>query len=1052
MNLPEISVRRHVLAYMLSGVLVLFGVISFDRIGVDRNPEAYFPMITVVTRLPGANPEIIDSSITNTIEKIVNGVAGIDHVESISAPDRSIVRVKFEMDKDIDVAFNEVQVKINQILPQLPEEADPPVVAKVEIGGTPVMWLTLSGDRTLQQLNVYAENEVKKRLETIAGVGEVRIGGERERTIRVELELERMAAFGVTVQDIQAAFRREHVRLPGGFLVGGTGEDLLKADLEFHDLESLAGMIVAHREGAPIRLGDVARIEDGVADFRVLARFNGEPTVGIGVVKVTGANTVEIVNEVKRRLETEIVPQLPAGVEIGIAHDEGELIGQIVAALEEHLVLGTLLTALVVLGFLRNLRATAIVSAAIPVSLLGAVAAIYFLGYTFNTMTVLGLLLLFGVVVVDAFVVLESIFRHGVRTGADRLSATIEGAREVTMAVVAATLTLVSIFAPVIFMEGIVARMFEAFAVVVSVGVLASLLVSLTLTPMLCSRHLRLHSGEGAIARRLGGALDALERHYRRMVALTLRARWSVVLATVLAVASSLWLFGQIGKGFFPEMDEGYFSVTVKVPLGSSIEHAVDRLARVEDVLKRQPGIEAYFSTIGQGQAGQVSEASIVVHLRHWSEREASQQEIIERVDAEFANLAGVEAFPTPASMLGGMRGEPLHFVLVGPELDEVARQAYALRERLLQEGDLGKLDLDLQLALPQLELAVDRDQLAGAGLAGGDVAMALGVLAGGWDVADYNDVPGDGERYPIRLKAAEGELARAEDLSRIWLRTASGEMLRLDSVANLRRVVGPAVIARYDLQYAANFYTAPAIPEGVAGPRVLEIARAMMPTGYEVQLAGRAEEFQKTASYMMLTFVTALMLVYMVLASQFNSFVQPLIVMVAQPLAIVGGVFALWATGHTINVFSMIGLVLLVGLVAKNSILLIDLTNQLREQGRSIDAALTEACPIRMRPVLMTSMTIILAMLPAAIGVGAGSDTNGPLAVAVIGGMVSSTLLTLVVVPRHSCRQVPAGRRRVRRCRTLVGLKPDLQARPTGCRPGPRPTSAAGCARPVSS
>ena len=849
MNLPEISVRRHVLAYMLSGVLVLFGVISFDRIGVDRNPEADFPMITVVTRLPGANPEIIDSSITNTIEKIVNGVAGIDHVESISAPDRSIVRVKFEMDKDIDVAFNEVQVKINQILPQLPEEADPPVVAKVEIGGTPVMWLTLSGDRTLQQLNVYAENEVKKRLETIAGVGEVRIGGERERTIRVELELERMAAFGVTVQDIQAAFRREHVRLPGGFLVGGTGEDLLKADLEFHDLESLAGMIVAHREGAPIRLGDVARIEDGVADFRVLARFNGEPTVGIGVVKVTGANTVEIVNEVKRRLETEIVPQLPAGVEIGIAHDEGELIGQIVAALEEHLVLGTLLTALVVLGFLRNLRATAIVSAAIPVSLLGAVAAIYFLGYTFNTMTLLGLLLLIGVVVDDAIVVLESIFRHGERTGADRLSATIEGAREVTMAVVAATLTLVSIFAPVIFMEGIVARMFEAFAVVVSVGVLASLLVSLTLTPMLCSRHLRLHSGEGAIARRLGGALDALERHYRRMVALTLRARWSVVLATVLAVASSLWLFGQIGKGFFPEMDEGYFSVTVKVPLGSSIEHAVDRLARVEDVLKRQPGIEAYFSTIGQGQAGQVSEASIVVHLRHWSEREASQQEIIERVDAEFANLAGVEAFPTPASMLGGMRGEPLHFVLVGPELDEVARQAYALRERLLQEGDLGKLDLDLQLALPQLELAVDRDQLAGAGLAGGDVAMALGVLAGGWDVADYNDVPGDGERYPIRLKAAEGELARAEDLSRIWLRTASGEMLRLDSVASLRRAVGPAVIARYDLQYAANFYTAPAIPEGVAGPRVLEIARAMMPTGYEVQLAGRAEEFQKEQS-----------------------------------------------------------------------------------------------------------------------------------------------------------------------------------------------------------
>lgn len=1000
MNLPEISVRRHVLAYMLSGVLVLFGLISFDRIGVDRTPDVDFPMISVVTLLPGANPDIIDSSITNVIEKAVNGVSGIDHVESLSTPDRSVVRVKFSLDKDTDVAFNEVQAKVNQVLPQLPEEADPPVVAKVEVGAAPVMWLTLSGDRTLQQLNVYAENQVKKRLETIQGVGEVRIGGVRERTIRVELELDRMAAFGITVQDVQNAFRREHVRLPGGFLVGGTGEDLLKADLEFHDLASMAQMVVAHRDGAPIRLGDVARIDDGLADFRVLARFNGEPTVGIGIVKVKGANTVGIVQEVKRRLAEDIVPQLPPGLEIGIAHDEGELIGQIVAALEEHLVLGTLLTALVVLAFLRNLRATAIISAAIPVSLLGAVAAIYFLGYTFNTMTLLGLLLLIGVVVDDAIVVLESVFRHGEDPGADAHSATIAGTNEVTMAVVAATLTLVSIFAPVIFMQGMIARMFEAFATVVSVGVLVSLFVSLTLTPMLCARHLRLHSGEGPVARRLGAWLDALEGAYRRVVAYTLRVRWSIVLLTVIAVLSSGWLFGQIGKGLFPEMDEGYFMVTVKVPLGSSIEHASERLARVEEVLKRQPEVEGYFSTIGQGQAAQVSEASVIVHLKPWRERRASQQEVIDRVDAELSGIAGVEAFPSPASPIGGMRGEPLHFVLVGPELDGVARQAHRLRERLLAEGTLGKLDLDLQLALPQLELSVDREQLAAAGLSGGDVAMALGVLAGGWDVANYNDVPGDGERYDIRLKAAPGELARAEDLSRIWLRTASGELLRLDSVASLRRTVGPALIGRYDLQYAASFYTAPTIPEAEAGTRLLRIARELLPPGYDVRLAGRADEFRKTSKYMLLTFVTAIILVYMVLASQFNSFIQPLMVMVAQPLAIIGGVFALWATGNTINVFSMIGLVLLVGLVAKNSILLIDLTNQLRAQGRSIDAALTEACPIRMRPVLMTSLTIILAMLPAAVGVGAGSDSNGPLAVAVIGGMVSSTLLTLVVVP----------------------------------------------------
>jgi len=999
-NLPELSVRRHVLAYMLSAVLILFGVISFDRIGVDRYPQADFPMISVLTRLPGANPETVDSSITNTIEKAVNGVAGIEHVDSISAPDVSVVRVRFELEKDLDVAFNEVQAKVNQILPQLPDGIDPPVVAKIEIGGYPIMWLTLSGDRTLQQLNVYAENHIKRRLETIAGVGEVRIGGERRRTIRVELELDRMAGSGVTVQDVVGAFQREHVRLPGGFLVGGTGEEMLKADLEFHDLDSLAQMIVVQREGAPIRLSDIARVEDGLADFRVLARYNGKPTVGIGIVKVRGADSVGIVREVKRRLAEEIEPQMPPGLAIGIVHNEGDLIEQIVTALNEHIVLGTVLTALVVLMFLRNLRATLIIAAAIPVSLLGAVAAIYFLGFTFNNMTLLGLLLLIGVVVDDAIVVLESVFRHAEESGKDMVSATLEGAREVVLAVMASTLTLVSIFAPVVFMQGMVARMFQAFAVVVTVGVLASLLVSLTLTPMLCSRHLRLRVRENRVAQFFGRAFDRLEEDYARLLAFALRARWGVVLLATLAVLSSGWVFGLIGKALFPVQDDGYFTVTVKVPLGSSIEKAEERLARVEEVLARQPEIDGYFSTIGQSDARQVSQASMIVHLRPWHERRASQEEIIARVERELAEIPGLRAFPAPASPLGGMRGEPLHFVLTGPELGEVARLAEELRERLLREGTLGGLDLDLQLSLPQLQLEVDRDQLASVGLSARDVALALGVLAGGWDVADYNDVPGDGERYHIRLKAAEGELAQAGDLSRIWLRTPSGEMLRLDSVAALRPVVAPAVIARYDLQYAANFYTAPTIPEAEAGARVLELANAQMKPGYRVQLAGRAEEFRKTSKYMLMTFVTAIVLVYMVLASQFNSFIQPLIVMIAQPLAIIGGVFALWLLGHTINSFSMIGLVLLVGLVAKNSILLIDLTNQLRAQGMAIDAALARACPIRMRPVLMTSLTIVLAMLPAALGVGAGSDTNGPLAVAVIGGMVSSTLLTLVVVP----------------------------------------------------
>jgi HAE1 family hydrophobic/amphiphilic exporter-1 len=999
-SLYELAIRRHVLAYMLSMVFVLFGLISFQRIGVDRHPEAEFPMITVATRFFGADPGIIDAALTGPIEKAVNSISGIEHVDSTSAPDISVVRVRFELEKNLDVAFNEVQAKLSQVLPLLPEEAEAPVVQKVEIGGQPVIWLTLSGDRTLQQLNVYANNVIKRRLETIAGVGEVRIGGERRRTIRIEADPERMAAFGITVQDLQAAFRREHMRLPGGFLVDGLREDLLDADLEFHDLDSLAAMIVRDVDGAAVRLRDVARVEDGLADFRLLARFDGEPTVGIGIVKVRGANAVAVVEAVEQRLAEDVVPNLPPGLELREAHNEGELIRNIAKSLEEHIVLGTVLTAVIVLVFLRNLRSTLIVAAAIPVSLMGAVAVIHFLGFTFNIMTLLGLLLLIGVVVDDAIVVLENVFRHREETGATVLEATLEGTREVVMAVLAATLTLVSIFAPVVFMQGMAARMFQSFAVVVTAGVLVSLLVSLTLTPMLCARHLRVREQQGPVARRFERMFEVLDGWYRRALELALHHRSAVVIATLAAVLSSGWLFGQIGKGFFPVQDDGYFIVTVKLPLGVSIAETAARLELVEAVLDRQPEIAGHFSTVGQSDTAQVSQATTIVHLQPWNERRASQQEVIERLSREFADVAGVEAFPAPPSPIGGMRGEPLHFVLTGPDLEGVGREATSLFRRLSTDPEMGRIDLDLQLDLPQLRMHVDRDQLARAGLGAQDVALAIGILAGGRDIGYYNDEPGDGERYRIRLKAGEGTLTRAEDIAKLYLRTPGGELLRMDSVVRLERVIGPAVISRYDLQYAANFRTAPLIDEGSAGQRALAVARDTLPPGYTVELAGRAEEFSKTAGYMAITFVTALVLVYMVLASQFNSFLQPLMIMIAQPLAIIGGVFALWAFGHTLNIFSMIGLTLLVGLVAKNSILLIDLTNQLRARGVGVDAALAQACPVRMRPVLMTSLTIVLAMLPAAAGLGAGSDTNGPLAVAVIGGMVSSTLLTLVVVP----------------------------------------------------
>ncbi len=1000
MTLPELSIKRHVFAWMLSGVLVLFGIISYQRIGVDRLPYIEFPVISVTTSEKGANPDIIDASITNIIETSVNSVPGIEHIQSSSSPGNSVVTITFSLDKRIDVAFNEVQAKVNQVLRRLPDDADPPVVAKQDSGASPIMWMALRGDRTQQQLNQYALNVLKKRLETINGIGEVRLGGRRDRTIRVNLLPERMAALGVTAQDLKNAFDREHVQLPGGFMVGQKSEYLFKLDMEFHKLSDLGTMIVNNKDGVSVRLRDVAEIEDGLGDYRQLAHFNGERTVGIGIVKIANANTVAIIDEVKRRLDSEIRPQLPPGMSIEIASNDALYIQELINALLEHLVAGTLLAAAIVWLFLRSVRSTIIIAIAIPVSLLGAVAVMYFGGFTFNVMTLLALLLLIGVVVDDAIVVLENIFRHREHIDKDPVNAALNGSKEVVFAVLAATLSLVSIFAPVIFLSGIIGQFFKSFAVVVTFGVLVSLFVSLTLTPMLCSRHLTVSEKHGRFYYILDAFFHAMDETYRKLLRLALAHRWKVVAITLVTVASSGWFFTDVKKEFIPEEDEGRFMVYLKTPLGSSVDYTNSRLVEVEKILGKHPEIVTYFTAIGIGQAGQVNQGFAYVRMQDRDKRNIRQQDTLKKLRAEFSQIPGVRAFPAPVPIVAGQRGDPLQFNVSGPNLAQVGALAKQLQQKLSTTPGMGKVDLDMQLDLPQLVMNIDRTRAADLGLSAQDIAFALNMLTGGIDIAKYNDEPGDGERYDIRIKAKDGTFSQPADLTKIYLRNRDGSMVRLDTVASFKPVLGAAIIGRFDLQYAANFFSTPNMALGEAVNKVRETAAPLLPPGYSVKFVGQAEEFGKTSKYMTFAFIMAMILLYMVLASQFNSFLQPLIIMLAQPLAIIGGVLALWLSGHTLNIFSMIGLVLLIGLVAKNSILLVDLTNQRRQEGLGIDDALQDACPIRLRPVLMTSLTIILALLPAALGFGAGAETNGPLSVAVIGGMITSTLLTLVVVP----------------------------------------------------
>ncbi len=1004
MTLSELSIRRHVLAVMVSALIVLVGAIAYQDIGTDRIPNVDFPMVSVTISQPGADPELIDAAITEEVERAVNTVSGIDDIQSTSLPGTSVVSIQFDLETDVDTAFNEVNAKVSEITQELPDDAEAPVVDKVEMDAQPVMWLALQGDRTLQQLDRYARNEIRPQLESIDDVGEVQIGGSRERTLRIEVDPERLASYGLGARSLLDALEAEHVQLPGGYLVGGDTEQLLKLDVEFHDAEALEELVIASDGDDQVRLEEVAEVVDGLADRRQLARYSGEPTVGVGVVKISGGNTVAIIEQVKERLASSIRPQLPPGLEVNIATDDSRFILKQLDGLYFTLALGVLFAALVMWLFLGNLRSTAIVTLSIPVSLMAAVAVIYFFGYTLNAITMLAMVLLIGVVVDDAIVVLENIFRHRQQYGESRMAAGISGSNEVFFAVVASTLTLLSIFGSVIFMESMIGRFFESFAVVVAFGVLASSVVALTLIPMLASRFLHVPEQHGRIYQFLQSGLSALERAYRTALGYVLRWRWTTLIVGLgLTAVVAAVITPQVGGEFMPEEDTGEFRVNFQTPLGSGIEYTDSRLRRIEAILAEQPEIQGYFTAIGIGDRGQVNRGIAFVRLVDRAEREASQQQIMARIQPELAEIPGARAFASEVSPVPGQRGEPLQFVVTGNDLDELSEHARTVQDEMEAIDGMGELDMRLDLDLPQLELSVDRERANSLGLSAFQIVRTVNVLAGGLDAARFDDggQGPDNRRYDMRIKAQAGQMEDIDDLLALRLRTPEGEMVPLRTVTEVHETLGPAAISRHNLAYSAQFYADPEMPLADAVDHLRTIADTELPLGYEVELLGQAREMGRALSAMLFVLFLAAALVYIVLASQFNSFTQPLIIMAAQPLALIGGVLGLYLGGFTLNIYSMIGMVLLMGLVTKNGILLVDLTNQYREKrDLSIEEALAEACPIRLRPVLMTSLTLILALIPAAAGLGAGSETNAPMAAAIIGGMITSMVLTLALIP----------------------------------------------------
>ena len=578
MTLPEISIRRHVLAWMISAIFVLLGIISFQKIGIDKFPTIEFPILSVTTTLEGANPEIVDSSITNIIEEAVNTTPGIESIKSESSPGVSVVSITFNLDKDIEVAFNEIQSKVGRITRRLPDDIVPPVVRKVETNANAIMWLGLTGDRTVQQLNLYANNILKKKLETVDGVGYVTLGGRRDRTIRVNLLPEKMSSLKITANDLVTAFKKEHVQLPGGFLVRAQSEKMFKLDLEFHTIEDLRKMIVTYRNGGPIKIDDIAEVVDGLDDYRQTARHNNKPSIGLGIIKVANSNTVDIINKIKEKVDTQIRPSLPPGLNLMVSTDDSIYIKSMVKTLQNHILEGTLLAALVVLFFLKSLRSTFIIAIAIPISLFGAIAVMYFYGFTFNSMTLLALILLIGVVVDDSIVVLENIFRHQKHIDKNIFNAAINGSKEVVFAVLASSLALVCIFAPVIFMDGIMGRFFESFAIVVTAGILVSLIISLTLTPMLCSKFLAMKEKEVSWFKSLDIFFKKIDMTYKKILSWSLSHRLKVLITSLIIVLASSILFSKVEKTLVPEQDESRFTVRFKTPLGSNMDYTYNKL------------------------------------------------------------------------------------------------------------------------------------------------------------------------------------------------------------------------------------------------------------------------------------------------------------------------------------------------------------------------------------------------------------------------------------------------------------------------------------------
>jgi len=998
MNITEACIKKPVLAWMIMAATIVFGLVAAQRIGISQFPDVDFPTINISVTWEGANPEAVESDVLEFIEEAVTQVEGVTAINSTARQGGGHITVELDLSRNVDLALQDVQTKVSQVQRRLPLDIDPPIVSKSNPEDQPILWVGVSGPFSQQVVSDYARYRVKEKLQTIPGVGEVQLGGLLERNVRIWVDAQKLDALGLTVMDVTAALQREHVELPAGRIETQGREVNVRVMGEALDLETLRRIIIREQNGFPVYLNDVALVEDGFEDMRRMARINGEPAQGLGIKKQRGANAVAVAKGIRAELE-KMQKDLPEGMQLGINFDSTQFIEDSVHEIEFELMLACLLTAFVCWVFLGSLSSTMNVVLAIPMSLLGTVAVIYFLGFTLNTFTLLGLALAVGIVVDDAIMVLENIFRHS-EEGKDRVRAAREGTAEITFAALAATVAVVAIFLPVIFMKGVIGKFFLQFGVTLCVAVLLSYVEAITLAPARCAQLLKTsREDRSKVGVWVDRAFEKLERAYGRSLGWGLKRPWWVLGAAVLLMVISAFVFRALPGEFVPSQDQSRLLVRLQTAVGSDINETDRLFKRAEEFASSRPEVTRVFSVIGGFGSGAVNTGIMFVSLKPPEER-MPQAEFQQLLRKEFNSYPGLRAVVQDQSQSGftAQRGFPVEFSVRGSDWDRLVEASQEMREKLQTSGKVVDVDTDYQLGMPELRITPDRGRAADLGVPIQSVATTINALVGGVRVGKYST---GGRRIDVRMRLLAGQRSRPEDLSLLKLRTASGALVPLSSLVTQEERPALQAITRRDRERAISVFAnvAPGSNQEEALASVERLAKDL-PGGVRVVAGGASVAFRDSMSSLFFALFLGIGVAYMVLGAQFNSFLHPVTVLTILPLSVAGAAFALFATGSTLNIFSMIGLLLLMGIVKKNSIILVDYALQERERGADALQAMLRAGPVRLRPILMTSTATMMAAVPAALALGAGSETRAPMSIAVLGGLSVSTVLSLLVVP----------------------------------------------------